>query len=308
LLRLWAVWTRPRLIVNPTSGTNEGQDRISDLHARLQSYAPGLEVLVTTGEGGARNAARDAATAGCDLLFVAGGDGTLNEALNGVATVEGGLARVIFGVVPLGTGNDFASALGLSGDPDEAVNQLLESSPRPVDVGVVNGRWFLNVSAGGFIADVSDVVDGGLKTVAGRFAYLLGGAKVLLQARPFHVRSAAVDRDCLFFAVCNAPLIGGGRPIAPHAVIDDGQFDLCVVAAMDLVDFVGLLRRVREGSHLEDPRVEYCRTGALRLEFDRPVRVNADGEVFEAAACDYRILPRAARFLAPSHRRDAELD
>jgi diacylglycerol kinase (ATP) len=206
---------------------------------------------------------------------------------------------VAIGIIPLGTGNDFASALRIPTDVDEAVDTLLSAQPRAVDVGEVNGRLFVNASAGGFVAEVSDAVDPALKSVAGRLAYLLGGAKALVQSEPFRCRTGGIDRECLLFAVCNAPTIGGGRLIAPRAVVDDGLLDVCLVDAMDLVSFLALLRRVAAGTHTEVPGVEYSRAAAVSLQFDREVAVNVDGEVFRTSACEYRVLPAAARFLAP---------
>ena len=117
-------------------------------------------------------------------MFVAGGDGTLNEVLNGLAQVDGALGAIALAVVPLGTGNDFATAIGVPASPDDAVDALLGGTVAPVDVGRVNDRCFLNISAGGFIADVSDAVNPQLKTVLGKLAYLIGGAQVLLDYEP----------------------------------------------------------------------------------------------------------------------------
>jgi diacylglycerol kinase (ATP) len=110
---------------------------------------------------------------------------------------------------------------------------------------------------------------------------------------------AAHDVDLQLFAVCNSRLIGGGRLIAPEAVIDDGWLDVCVIEAMPTLEFVGLLREVARGDHLDDPRVSYFRTRDLRLQFDRVIKVNTDGQVLDATSCRYTILPRAARFLTP---------
>ena len=116
-------------------------------------------------------------------MFVAGGDGTLNEALNGVAAA-GALDRVRFGVIPLGTGNDFAAALGIPPEIDAAVQVLLARPTSCVSTSAcVNGRCFLNTSGGGFIAEVSVAVTPQLKTIAGRLAYLIGGAQALMELR-----------------------------------------------------------------------------------------------------------------------------
>jgi YegS/Rv2252/BmrU family lipid kinase len=195
------------------------------------------------------------------------------------------------GVVPLGTGNDFASALGFPDDPGEALEALVTGAPRAVDLGRVNDRLFVNVSAGGFIADVSEAIDPALKSVAGRLAFLIGGAKVLLSAQPFTCTMDDRARECLMFAVCNAPTIGGGRPIAPHADPSDGQLDVCLVSAMELVDFLAMLGRVAAGSHLDDPRVEYFRTSRLTLRFDREINVNVDGEPFAATPATTKCCP-----------------
>jgi diacylglycerol kinase (ATP) len=163
---------------------------------------------------------------------------------------------------------------------------------------------FANISGGGYIAEVSDAVTPQMKTVAGRLAYLVGGAQVLLDFEPVRVTAVASPGGERFgtamyaFAVCNSRLIGGGKLIAPHAVIDDGLLDVCLIDAMPTLEFVALLRRVAQGSHVDDPRVRYLQVEQLTLQFDRSVKVNTDGELLEAASCEYRIHREGARFLA----------
>lgn len=294
---------RARLILNPSSGTESALLHLATINEALRAKYGAMEIVLTLGGGDCESAARLAVEDGCGALFVAGGDGTLNEALNGVAAV-GALDRVTVGVIPLGTGNDFARALGIPESLDEALHVLMEGREIRSDLGEVNGRVFANVSGGGYIADVSEAVTPQMKTVAGRLAYLVGGAQVLLDFEPVRVTAVAAPGGQRFgtamyaFAVCNSRLIGGGRLIAPHAAIDDGLLDVCVIDAMSTLEFVALLRRVAQGSHVDDRRVRYLQVARLSLEFSRPTRVNTDGELLDAVACEYRVLPLAARFLA----------
>ncbi|HSL23133.1 MAG TPA: diacylglycerol kinase family protein [Vicinamibacterales bacterium] len=288
---------RARLIANPVAGTDEAPSRLREINERLRPRFGQLDIVLTTGPGDSREAARDAASRGYDHLFVAGGDGTLNEAINGLAAVDSALDGMTLAILPLGTGNDFAAALGLPDDPDAALDAIIRGTSRRVDLGRVNGRFFVNVSAGGFIADVSGSLEPGLKTLTGRLAFLIGGAKVLLRTEPFECRLDGRAHSCLMFAICNAPMIGGGRLIAPGARPDDGILDACLIAAMDLLEFVALLRRVAEGTHVTDERVTYFQTRGITLEFDRVLNVNTDGEVFEAQRCEYEVLPAATTFL-----------
>ncbi len=293
---------RIKLIVNPASGQETAIGHLPAINARLRE-AGDVDIVLTTGEGDGVEAGRRAALEGYDRVFVAGGDGTLNEVLNGLAQVDGALGAVVLAVVPLGTGNDFATAIGVPASPEDAVDALLGGAVAPVDVGRVNDRCFLNISAGGFIADVSDAVNPQLKTVLGKLAYLIGGAQVLLDYEPVAARVAnaatVTKASLLAFAVCNSRLIGGGRLIAPHAIVDDGWLDVCLIHAMPTLEFVALLRRVSSGDHVDDDRVTYFRTQQLELAFDRAVRINTDGQVLEADRCRYEVLPGAARVLLP---------
>ena len=293
---------KTRLIVNPVSGRDTAPDYLPAINARLRRRFDPLDIAMTTGEGDATALATRAVREGCDHLVICGGDGTVNEVVNGVAR-EQALDRVTFGIVPLGTGNDFATTLGMPDDVEPAAEALVEAEAIAVDVGTLNGRAFVNVSAGGFIADVSDSVNPQLKTIAGRFAYLLGGAQAVLRFEPLEARFGPPlpprTRRLHTFAVCNAPLIGGGHRIAPRARIDDGLLDVCLIPEMPTVEFVALLRKVSEGRHLEDDQVEYFQAPSLDVTFNREIKVNTDGQVLMATRCEYRVLPRAATFLAP---------
>ena len=309
-----------RLILNPAAGADEALAVVERVNERLRAAFGDLDIVITTGAGDAEAAAARAARAGDTRIFIGGGDGTLNEVLNGLYDA-GRLGEIPIGIIPLGTGNDFAAALGIPEDVDGALDCLTRDHQVRVDVGVLNDRVFVNVSAGGFIGEVSEAVTPGLKTVAGKLAYLIGGAQVLLSYDPvlatitpgdecvvLHPGSArgagtspATRRELPIelFAVCNSRLIGGGRLIAPEAIVDDGWLDVCLIEAMPTLEFVALLRDVAEGAHLGDARVSYFRTRQLAMVFDRTIRVNTDGQVLETARCEYRVLPRAASFIAP---------
>jgi len=294
---------RARLILNPSSGRERGPEHLDLLQAALTPHFDEVSTAVTAGDGDAERAAVAAAADGCEALFIAGGDGTVNEAMNGLAA-SGALEKLAVGIVPFGTGNDFAAALGIPVDVPAALDVLLARKEVRVDLGEVNGRVFVNTSGGGFIGEVSVAVTPQLKTVAGRLAYLIGGAQALLEFAPvaatitIQPNAVRMTQELYAFAVCNSRLIGGGRLIAPDAVIDDGLLDVCLIEAMSSFDFIALARKVAAGDHVNDPRVRYVQASSIRIEFDREIRINTDGEVFPATVCEYSILPRAATFVA----------
>jgi len=295
---------RARVILNPAAGRDRALSYAADLNLSLKERFGTVEIVLSVGPGDCEEAAKRAVADGVDVLFVGGGDGTVNEAVNGVAAVAGGLESVIFGVVPLGTGNDFAQTLGLPVDVDRAIDLLQQQRIVSVDVGRLNGRMFVNVSGGGFIAEVSEAVTPQMKSIAGRLAYLVGGVQTLMDFDPVPMTLHAdpgghrIETEAYAFAVCNARQIGGGRLIAPSALIDDGLLDVCVIENMPTLEFVALLRKVSGGDHVSDPRVRYLRASTVTIAVDRPVLVNTDGEVMEASSCEYSVLPRAARFFA----------
>lgn len=297
--------SRARLIVNPTAGADRAPLLLPVINSRLRRMVGDLDITITEDGHDVERAALRASSEDCGALFVAGGDGTLNLALRALATVPGAFERLTIGVIPFGTGNDFARTLGLGAEPEPALDVLLERRVRAVDIGMLNGRPFINASAGGFVADVSKAVTEGLKDATGRLAYLIGGARALFGSEPFTARLTGAapmmpawsgELELQMFAVCNARTIGGGYPIAPGAILDDGQLDVFVVSRMPALEFIGVLQRIAAGEHEQDERVLHFASPAFTLQFNRTVRVNTDGELLETDRCEYEVRHRAVRF------------
>lgn len=279
------------------------------MRARLGALFRELVVTVTGDAQDLRVAAARTVAEDFAALYVAGGDGTLNGVLRGVFDAR--LARAIpIGVIPFGTGNDFSKALGLGDEPETALDRLMDPHVLPVDVGVMNDRPFINSSAGGLIAEASDAVTPALKDIAGRVAYLIGGARALFSAEPLGVHllvaagSATEGPELLpagqsavqMFAACNAPFIGGGHAIAPDALIDDGLLDVIVVPRMPFVELLTTLQRIAASGDPGRSDVLSFRSAAFDLIFDRRARVNVDGEVLETDRCAYRVRSGGAWF------------
>jgi len=258
-----------------------------------------VRAQVTWESGDARRFAAEAARRGTDAVLAVGGDGTLNEVLNGVLGTEAPL-----GVLPLGTANDFARQIGVPDDPRAALALLVEQEPRPIDVGLLNDRAFLNVSSAGIGAETTAETSAGIKGVLGPLAYALTGVKKLAsEYEGRHARFTGPDFsrevEYLLFAVGNARATGAGVTIAPLAEFDDGLLDLCIVEPVARAAFAGLLLELRRGDHLERDGVHYVQTPWVRVESEAPVAVNVDGEALSLTTLEYRVAHRAVRVLAP---------
>lgn len=258
-----------------------------------------VRAQVTWESGDARRFAAEAARRGTDAVIAVGGDGTLNEVLNGILGTDAPL-----GVLPLGTANDFARQIGVPDDPRAALALLVDQEPRPMDVGLLNERAFLNVSTAGIGAETTAETSAGVKGVLGPLAYALTGMKKL--AAEYEGRRARFvgpdfsrEVEYLVFAVGNARATGSGVTIAPLAEFDDGLLDLCIVEPVARTAFAGLLLELRRGEHLERDGVHYVQTPWVRVESEAPVAVNVDGEALSLTTLEYRVAHHAVRVLAP---------
>jgi lipid kinase YegS len=247
-----------------------------------------VEPRVTWERGDAERFARSAAsTPEVDAVLACGGDGTVNEVLNGLAGTN-----TPMGIIPLGTANDFARQVGIPADADHAMDVVLQRTPERIDTASHNGRRFLNVSTGGVGAEATAETPADAKRALGPIAYAITAVRKLADLQPqrarFHGPDFDLETEFLLFAVGNARATGAGTLITPEASVRDGLLDLCVVEDMGRREFARLALLVRKGEHLEDERVHYLQVPWLRIDADEPITVNADGESQQCEELEYR--------------------
>jgi diacylglycerol kinase (ATP) len=288
------------LVVRPP--TEEA--RLAELHAGLAALRHAghtVDLHLTTKAGDARRMARLAALAGCDVVAAAGGDGTVNEVVNGLARSG---RECALAVVPMGTANDFARGLGIPPDISAALRLAADGVGIPADVARVNRRCFINVSTGGFGADATQEASRGVKKRLGRLVYVIRGAQRIVDFRNaralFRADGQMVhEGPFAFFAVGNSSMTGGGTLVAPRAEVADGQLDITIVKGLSRLEFMALLPDLRAGSHMESPDVLYLRAHRLEVETPGGVAVNADGEAVAGTTFRYDLTGRPLRVMLP---------
>jgi diacylglycerol kinase (ATP) len=262
---------------------------------------------VTFEAGDAERFAREAALRGADLVLAAGGDGTLNEVVNGIFTAgpnggAGSLPRM--GIVPLGTANDLAGWLEVPVGIPDAVAASLQQEPRTVDIAQVNERYFLNVSTGGFGAEATEEAPEKVKRALGSLAYVITGVRKFAALQAAHARFSSdgeeiFDGEFLLFAVGNGCKTGGGNYLTPRANLHDGLLDLAIVRAISHAEFLRLLPQLRSGAHVDSEHVVYRQVPHLLVEPSEELSVNADGEPIDAGSFEYKVVPEALRLAIP---------
>ncbi|SDW78185.1 diacylglycerol kinase [Marininema mesophilum] len=271
---------RARIIYNRTAGKESIERELPRILERLESYGLETSCHATRCKGDGLEAARQSMERGFDIVIAAGGDGTIHEVVNGLAT---GGKRPRLGVLPCGTSNDFARSLKLPKDLLQACDVIGQGGIRRIDVGRLDDRFFINVAAAGWLTEVSYEAPSRLKSAIGPLAYYAKGLeKIGSLLHPFHVQLEASDRsfseEILLFVVANSPSIGGFERLAPQADVSDGRMDVLVVKKGNIADLIHLMGLVRKGEHIHDERILYFQTDFLSITSQKPMRLNLDGE------------------------------
>jgi len=263
-----------------------------------------LEVRVTWEAGDATRFAAEATRVGVDVVIAVGGDGTVNEVVNGIFEVTTS-PRIALGVVPHGTANDFATGCGISkGNPTAALALIADTKPRPIDVGKVNGRCFINVTSGGFGAEVSARTPAEMKRVLGGAAYSLMAVVTAAKMSPYHARLITPDHVeeglVLMIAVGNGRQCGGGFQVAPKALLDDGLLDVMIVHDVELSRIGSVLNEILNVGARENEHVFYEQLASFVIESDEPLQMNLDGEPIKDTIFRFETLPRSLPAILPA--------
>lgn len=256
-----------------------------------------LAVRPTWEAGDARRLVKEGVAEGYRIIVAGGGDGTLRDVAEALVDINDALpadARASLLPLPLGTANDFARAAGTGASPEEAL-ALLEVSATPVDIGDMNGRRFLNMATGGFGSQVTASTSEELKKLLGGAAYLLTGLTRFneLHAASGRFRGPNFDwqGDFLALGVGNGRLAGGGQPLCPEALVDDGLLDLCIVPATQ--DVAGTLRALFSGGvrGLHASAAKSVRLPWVEIEAPEGLYMNLDGEPLHETRLHLKLLP-----------------
>ena len=297
------------VLLNPAARSGRARQRRPALEAALADVGLDAQVVETEGPGSAERLARRAGSV--DLVVVAGGDGTVGEVVNGLA--GHGPGGPALGVVPLGTGDDYARALGVPRRVGDAVRALVATPPVAVDLGEATWedargahvRRFANCLGLGFDAEATALA-GDTKWLGGRAAYLAAVLRTLWERRHREARVSVggvevFDGPLLLCEVGNGPAIGGGFRLTPDAVLDDGLLDVCLARAMTPGRALHLLPRAVAGRHTAAPEVSMGRGASVEVRAATPLALQADGDVlsFSARRVSARVLPGAVRVVAP---------
>ncbi|MDX1444436.1 MAG: diacylglycerol kinase family lipid kinase [Gammaproteobacteria bacterium] len=270
-----------QLIINPHAGRGDGARTGPEIARELTRRGFDCEARLTNERGHAVELAREAAANGADCVAIAGGDGSIHEAVNGL--MQSG-CKTPLAIMPVGTGNDFAKMFG-SPSWQTVCAQIADGQRRHVDIGRCNGRYFTNGIGIGFDAKVADIANN-IGWLRGKAVYGVALAKVLA----FHhdnpsVRITTDDHTFVqpitLLAAANGRVYGGSFRISPQASIADGALDIVIAANFSRLRIMQLVPHVLRGTHLGLPGVRFLRTRKLLVESREALTVHADGEMLE---------------------------
>jgi lipid kinase YegS len=288
-----------RVILNGKGAANP-QVRVAINQIREEGQP--LEVRCTWEGGDAARFAREAMSDGIDVLVAGGGDGTINEVVNGVLTADTS-PRMALGVLPLGTANDFARGCAIPLEPYAALKLATEGQPVHIDVPSANGVFFANVASGGFGAEVTVGTNPQLKKAIGGGAYALTGIVTAAKVEPYAGRFVSADESAeeefIVMAVGNSRQAGGGFQVTPNAFLDDGLMDVMVIFDFQTRDLGLVIQESRDFSNSSNRFVHYRQLPAFEIEVPGKVPINLDGEPHRWDHIRFEILPRCLPVVLP---------
>lgn len=302
------------VIANPHACNGRVGRHWADYARRITKVIGPLEFCHTSAPREATVMVRQAIHAGAERIVVVGGDGSVNEAVNGFFENDQPIgAGVALAVWPVGTGCDFARSIGLSGV--SLAQAYAGATERRIDVGKASftnldgrreSRYFLNIASCGSSGLIADKVNTSHKWLGAQLSYYIGTLHGLLAYQNQRVRlkiDDKIEEEMLIntVAVANGRYFGGGMMIAPHALLDDGALDIIVVGDVGVMTFLKDSTLLYRGKHLAQPYIRSFRGSVVEVTplDDTPVLLECDGEQVGRLPVRYEILPQALRLFAP---------
>jgi diacylglycerol kinase (ATP) len=282
------------IILNPAADS----ERALRKQARVESLARDCVVCATTYTGEAEAMARRGVAEGFEKIVAAGGDGTINEVVNGLAG-----SRTTLGLLPIGTMNVFATELGLPTHDLELCWEIVKGdSTRAIDLPKANQKFFVQLAGVGLDAQVVKETSSQLKRNFGPLSYVISALQIAARKPPrlfIQSEDASIDEGS-FVLVGNGRLYGGPFPFFKHAALDDGLLDVIVFKRLGYLEIIKYLQDVIFSSEIRVPEIEYFQTRQLRVESDQSVPVELDGELMGNCPVEFGLENRSLRVLVPS--------
>ncbi|RCW72013.1 diacylglycerol/lipid kinase family protein [Saliterribacillus persicus] len=282
------------LIVNPSSGGEKGKVFEDDVREMLISLGYDVIIRETEKEFDATHFAMEACERKLDFVVAMGGDGTINEVVNGLASES---YRPKLGIIPLGTVNDFARALHIPLKPKKAI-ELIRKSPQatPVDIGKINDTYFMNIIAIGAIAEATFQVSVEQKSKLGPLAYLVEGVKSLAEEATFDIEICADDEEIteksMLVLVALTNSVGGFEKLASDAEVDDGLMHIFIMKNLNAMEILNVVGSTITGKLSDNENIIYKKYSQAKISSTRELTANIDGDEGENLPLNLEVLPK----------------
>jgi len=287
-------------IINPIAGKGKTSSIIPKIEKIFENRNDEYVIEVTKYEGHATEIVRDYTSKDRYRVYSAGGDGTLNEVLNGIVDSNSSLA-----VIPSGTGNDFIKSVCEDYQSEDILIRTIDGQEEAVDLARVNGRYFINIASVGFDAEVvyNTIKFKKLPGVKGKFAYTLGILHTLFTYRSknlyIDIDGSKINVKATLLAVANGKCYGGGMLVAPKARINDGEFDICLVRHLSKLKIARLFPLLIRGEHDTMDVVTMLKGKKVKVVSEKEIAFNVDGEVGKVKEVEFEIIPNKIEVVMP---------
>ncbi|GAB4265911.1 MAG: diacylglycerol kinase family lipid kinase [Candidatus Promineifilaceae bacterium] len=293
-----------KVIVNPYANRWQAQKDAAQVEVALRSAKLSYDLVMTSAPGDATALAETAVYDGYGAVIAAGGDGTISEVVNGLIAASGSAPTIPFGIIPIGSANDFVRIVHIPLDIIGAVQVIARGHTRQVDAGRVNDHYFINNSAAAMEPMIS-LEQISITNVDGELRYLLALVKGLFKMKAWQMSvvwdEGSYSGPTYLLSVCNTSRTGGFE-MAPGAVIDDGLFDLVLAVKAPMWRVLWFLfKMLRGGKHIHDSAVTFVRTRNVQVISEPGTPLHADGEIIAraATAVTFEILPGKVTLFVP---------
>lgn len=285
-------------IVNPTAGKGKAKTLVPLIENECIRGKVDYVIKYTAAPGDGTSVAVWGANAGFKRIVAVGGDGTVNEVLNGIAGTS-----VALGVIPGGSGNDFIRSINKHREMEKILDDNINGKIVKSDIGICNGKYFINVASSGFDAQVVMETINAKKIFSGSLAYIVALIKTIFMYKgskmSIKIDEVQFDDNTLLVAVANGRYYGGGMLPAPKAQIDDGYFNICHIKQVGKLKMLVLFPKFIKGKHENIKEVSMFKGRKIRIEANVELPVNVDGETFYSRQIEFEIIQDGINIIIP---------